>query len=91
MTRPPPPPDEQSAVRTALANERTLLSYVRTTLALVIAGATVLEFFEGRYMKLLGFVMMLGGVVTVAIGVWRYRTLRRRVVRALPLPNDDED
>jgi putative membrane protein len=71
--------DYLAADRTALANERTLMSYVRTALAMMAAGASALHFLEGMYADVLGSVLVAAGVGALAVGTWRYRWFKRRI------------
>ena len=58
----PPPPDVLEVDRTALANERTLLAYLRTALQCVVAGASLLKSFDDRLAAALGLVLLALGV-----------------------------
>ncbi len=62
--------------RTVLANERTLLAYSRTAIAFVAAGGSSIHFLGGWVADGLGWFLVAAGVVTQAIGLWRYRRLR---------------
>ena len=69
--------------RTALANERTLLSYIRTAIALLAAGGTLLKFFpESRSLMWLGAVLLVCGVFTCVLGTWRFVVVARRLRKA---------
>ncbi len=68
--------DRLALQRTILANERTLLAYVRTAIALVAAGGSSIHFLGGFAADALGWVLVVAGVVTQAIGLWRFRHLR---------------
>lgn len=65
--------------RTALANERTLMSYLRTALALVIAGASALQFVDRLAVQVLAVALILAGTALAGLGVSRYRAYRRRI------------
>lgn len=49
--------------RTILANETSYMSYIRTSLTLIAAGATLIKFFNSDYSQALGWTF-------VAIGGW---------------------
>ncbi len=49
--------------RTILANETSYMSYIRTSLTLIAAGATLLKFFSSDYTQVVGWSL-------VAIGGW---------------------
>jgi putative membrane protein len=71
--------DRLALQRTEMANERTLLSYVRTALALVAAGASAIHFLEGRVSDGIGVALIVVGVVVQAIGAIRFRGNARRL------------
>lgn len=59
--------------RTLLANETSFMSYVRTSLTLIAAGATLIKFFDSEYMQALGWgFVAVGGWLSVH-GYNRYR------------------
>jgi putative membrane protein len=79
-----------SWVRTRLSVERTLMSWVRTAIALIGFGFTIVQFFERlssfegvkpaihpdapRY---LGLALILAGVIALIVSLWQYLTLLR--------------
>ena len=65
--------DELAVDRTALANERTLLSYIRTGLALGVTGAGAIKFFGSLIAVLLGWCFVVLALVVVGLGVSRFR------------------
>jgi putative membrane protein len=73
--------DQLALDRTVLANERTFLSYVRTALAFGVVGATCLHLGQGPGFRLAGLVFLGLAACTAAIGLWRYRTVRRTIRR----------
>ena len=59
--------------RTILANETTLLAYLRTAMALLAAGATLFRLFaDDPYFQILGMVMLILGILIAGIGVFRF-------------------
>jgi putative membrane protein len=59
--------------RTRLANERTLLAWVRTAVMLLVSGITLLKLFEGIWpLEALGVVLIPVALIAVAIGLRRY-------------------
>jgi len=57
-------------LRTALANERTLLAYIRTALSIVVFGMAAVKFFpESPMVVRLGWCAIAGGVAILAWGV----------------------
>ena len=71
--------DELAIDRTLLANERTLLAYLRTSVALVIAGASIIHFSAESWFWAIGIVSIPVGIVTGAIGVFRYRKVDKSI------------
>ena len=67
-------------LRTVLANERTLLAYIRTALSAWIFGmAAVKFFFENFLLVCLGWFVTVGGTVVLFWGIWQFRK-RRRII-----------
>lgn len=76
--------DRSASIRDHLANERTLLAWQRTALALIGLGFVVDRFaFEGRADaatgNLLGLAMIAGGGVTAVVGAWRFVQTERQI------------
>lgn len=69
--------DKLALERTRLANERTFLAYVRTSLSLVAGAAVLFQFFStvSSYLAV-AWVLAVLGVVVLAVGVYRFRTVR---------------
>ncbi len=61
--------------RTRLANERTLLSYLRTGLTLMIAGVSGYNVFQNVYMRGVSVVFTVLGIGFFIFGFVRYRKL----------------
>ena len=74
-------PDLLAVDRTELANERTLLSWVRTALALVLSGASCIHFIEGTPAKLGGVGLIVLGFGAIAVGIARWARLQRMISR----------
>jgi putative membrane protein len=60
-------------VRFALANERTLLAWVRTALALLAAGGAVGQLTDLPARKTLAVLLAVGGIAAAGAGGWRYQ------------------
>ncbi len=69
--------------RTVLANERTLLAYGRTALALAVVGGSCLKFFETTWIRIVGLILILGGMIVAARGWRRYFRTKRLLATAL--------
>ena len=77
--------------RTELANERTLLAYGRTTIALLITGGSAIKFFESQWVALAGTGFILAAAAVLIIGWRRYRAMDRRLGGALEHRAGDGD
>jgi putative membrane protein len=59
-----------------LANERTLLAYIRTALGFVIVGVPAVWWLELPGIQLLGVVSLVTGVVFLGVGVRRFFSIK---------------
>lgn len=65
--------DRLALNRTVLANERTLLAYVRTAMMLAVSGFTLIQVFPGEWAaQIPGWCSLLAALIVCAIGVWRF-------------------
>lgn len=71
--------DHLAIDRTMLANESTFLSYIRTALAMSVAGGTLLHFGLQFRADIIGAAMLAGGVLIFVVGVFRYRHTRSTI------------
>ncbi|MBN2346450.1 MAG: DUF202 domain-containing protein [Candidatus Aminicenantes bacterium] len=76
--------DELSVIRSHLANERTFLAYVRTSLAFLAAGAGMIHFFDSRLVQKAGWLILAAGSVIAITGFVRFVTVRRRILKSRP-------
>lgn len=67
--------------RTKLANERTLLSYIRSSLYLLIGGIGILQLKDFDNIHWLGYFALLVCVIFLAVGIFRYVLLSRRLYK----------
>ena len=65
--------------RTKLANERTLLSYIRSSLYLLIGGIGILQIKDFYNIHWLGYLALLICIIFLAVGIFRYLLLSRRL------------
>lgn len=71
--------DQLAIDRTLLANERTLLSYLRSAVALVLAGLTMARFSDRGWFTVLGLACVPSGFAVALFGAWRYRETNKAV------------
>lgn len=67
--------------RTKLANERTLLSYIRSSLYLLLGGIAILQLKDFRNIHWLGYVALAVCIIFLAVGIFRYVLLSRRLYK----------
>ncbi|MBT0608862.1 DUF202 domain-containing protein [Aequorivita echinoideorum] len=67
--------------RTKLANERTLLSYIRSSLYLLLGGIGLLQLKDFERINWLGYVALVVCVIFLAVGIFRYVLLYRRLYK----------
>jgi len=73
----------KDTLRTVLANERTMLAYIRTALSAIIFGMAILKFFyEFRFLIVLSWVAIIGGIFVFGWGIFQYG-VRNRVIHRL--------
>ena|SRR5690554_2224490 len=65
--------------RTTLANERTLLSYLRSSLYLLVGGIALLKLENFKNLYLVGYISLLLAIIFVIVGIYRYQKLRKRL------------
>ncbi|TVZ27224.1 putative membrane protein [Gillisia sp. Hel_I_86] len=75
--------------RTKLANERTLLSYIRSSLYLFIGGLAILQIKEYAHVQWLGYLSLVICVIFISIGVYRYIHLNRKLHKLLRTEKND--
>ncbi len=79
MPAPLPLTDLLAVDRTRLANERTLLAYLRTALGLIVLGISFLHFLEAGWYHVAGYSFFGFGAVILAIGVYRFAQVHRHL------------
>lgn len=65
--------------RTRLANETTLLAYIRTGLYFLVAGSTFGHLIESEFWTIAGTPLVLVGLAIMLAGVVRYFRLRKSI------------
>ncbi|TBW30306.1 DUF202 domain-containing protein [Gramella sp. KN1008] len=81
--------------RTKLANERTLLSYIRASIYLLISGLALLQIkeYQGISLTWLGYLALFICVLFLLVGVSRYIALERKLNKLLredPRENEED-
>ncbi|PKA83644.1 putative membrane protein [Ulvibacter sp. MAR_2010_11] len=67
--------------RTKLANERTLLAYIRASLYLLLGGLALLQLNDFQNIHWLGYVALVVCVLFLAVGIFRFILLNRRLYK----------
>lgn len=65
--------------RTKLANQTTLLAYIRTGLYFLVAGSTLGEFVQTTFWKIAAWPLITIAVVIVIAGTIRYRKVQKTI------------
>lgn len=65
--------------RTKLANERTLLTYIRTGLYFLVAGSTLGHLIDTPFWNQMGVPLIVVGAIITAIGIARFLTVARQI------------
>ncbi|MEO8589381.1 MAG: DUF202 domain-containing protein [Flavobacteriales bacterium] len=73
--------DHLALVRTRLANETTLLSYIRSSLYLLIGGIALIQVEGHGELRWTGYLALVLSAFFVVIGLYRYYSLRRQLDR----------
>ncbi len=66
-------------LRTALANDRTLLAYGRTSLASIGLGILLLHFVEKDYSLYFGFFSFVVGIGIGLVGLWEFYCYKKKL------------
>jgi len=76
--------------RTKLANERTLLSYIRASLYLLIGGIALLQIKEYPNLHWIGYAALFVCALFIVVGISRYIVLDRKLNKLL-VPEEEEN
>jgi putative membrane protein len=71
--------DHLAVERTKLANERTLLSYIRTSLYLVLGGIAFLGMRDLEEIRTLGYFSLSLSMIILIIGIFRFYQLKKHL------------
>ncbi|MHC2991974.1 hypothetical protein OB13_10380 [Pontibacter sp. HJ8] len=75
--------DQMAVQRTIFANERTLMAYLRTALALIGGGFAALKLSRHVYLEVTGFILMVLGVALAVYSFARYLKKQRLIQRQI--------
>lgn len=65
--------------RTKLANERTLLTYIRTALYFLVAGSTLGHLIDTAFWRVMGFPVIAVGALIAGFGIVRFIRVRNEI------------
>ncbi|MEZ4988037.1 MAG: DUF202 domain-containing protein [Saprospiraceae bacterium] len=71
--------DKLAVDRTRMANQRTLLAFVRTGLYFIVAAIGIMHLEKASYYQWLTGVLIGVGVIAIAAGFVNYLTMRRKI------------
>ena len=83
--------DHLALQRTKLANERTLLTYVRSALYLIIAGIAFLGMNDFENMPYVGIICLVVSAILLLIGGIRFIQLKKQLNRMYSYPKYGEE
>ena len=73
--------DHLALLRTRLANERTLMSYIRSALYLLLGGIALLKLKDYQELRLVGYLALVLCIALLVIGSYRFVRLRKHLTR----------
>lgn len=68
--------------RTKLANERTLLTYIRTGLYFLVAGSTLGHLIDTAFWNMMGMPIIIVGAIITVLGLIRFYRVARLIERS---------
>ncbi len=71
--------DYLAAERTDLAIDRTLFSYIRTSMTVVIVGISLIKLFNDYYLHLIGYILLFVATGLFVIGFFQTNKLREKL------------
>jgi putative membrane protein len=77
--------------RTRLANERTLLSYIRSSLYLLLGGIAFIQLHDFPNFKFLGFLSLVFSALFFIIGLFRFVLLKKSLKRLYYMSESKND
>ena len=73
------PAIELASARTVMANERSLLAFVRTALGCLLGGAGLFKFFGHPVYEIVGILLILFSSALLFVGIRKYRTIKKLI------------
>ena len=70
-----------AAVRTILANERTFLAYLQTSMTLIIAGFTLIKIFSDSWMRYFAFSLIFIGCIVILFGYFSFNRMQKFIIK----------
>ena len=70
--------------RTIMANERTLLAFLRTALGFFLGGTAMIKYLNHPFFEGLGWVFIGVAPVLLAWGLYRYKRVKKVIKRVTP-------
>lgn len=71
--------------RSVMANERTLLAYIRTGLTLIVSGGGIIRFIQdGKYILFFGLIFIAIGIFFLCWGIYRFRQYKNLLKKTYP-------
>lgn len=74
----PSPADILALERTVMANERTFLAYIRTSLSLFIPGVAGVQLADSLLLEVVSFLFIPLGITVFILGVYRFLKKRKQ-------------
>ena len=72
--------DFLSLERTKLANERTLMSYIRSAFYLFLSGIALIQLEDFKNIKFVGYISFVLAFIALIIGIYRFRKLNKQLM-----------
>ncbi|GAB3194360.1 uncharacterized membrane protein YidH (DUF202 family) [Pontibacter aydingkolensis] len=73
--------DQMAIQRTIFANERTLMAYMRTAIALLGGGFAAVKLSQDLYMEIIGLILMPAGLLLAIYSLYRYVQKQKLIER----------
>ena len=74
--------------RTHMSNERTLLAYINSFLAMVATGVGLVKFTNDSFFVHIGFVLLVLSLIILSVGVYRFFRLRKIIKNKVRVDTD---